>query len=205
VLAGEKGVEMISGAAIRNDAAATIALRAATGLSLFSNEGGTKINSVSGNVHIQAQQDGIQILAKQVLDIISSSDWVNIRAKQGIRIKAGGSEIVLDRQGISGFTGGNFDMHASAHQFLGAQGITSDVNHEFPELAKLLLEKSWIEIRLLDSGEPLRGEKYILTDPDGAKHHGVLDDDGFVRIEPVARGHCTVEFPEIGEVKGMST
>ena len=196
---GAKGVNVICGTDTRIDSAGSTAIRTAKGLSLFSNEGGTKITTVAGRVQMQAQEDGMELLAKRVLDIISTSDWINISAQQGIRIKGGGSELIIDRQGIKGHTSGNHEMHAATHQTFGPQGGAADLNREFPELSKLLTEKSWIEIELVDGETPLAGQRFVLFDAEGGKHEGALNERGVARIDSIAPGHCKVEFPDIGE------
>jgi type VI secretion system secreted protein VgrG len=195
----DNGLDLVSGGDITSSSLGMTALRAANGLSLFSNEQGAKLTAVAGKIQIQAQSDGMELLAKHVLDIISAGDWINITAKQGVRICAGGSEFVLDAQGIKGRSSSNFEMHANEHQFLGGGAAEANVEREFPELSKLLSEESWIEIALVDCGTPLRGQRYVLTDPEGQRHEGTLDDEGCARVAPISPGQCKVEFPDIGQ------
>jgi uncharacterized protein (DUF2345 family) len=203
LLDGLKGVDILSGAHARMGSTGATSIRAAGGLSLFANEGGAKIIAAAGKVQVQAQSDGMELLAKRVLDIISAGDWINIRAQQGIRICGGGSEIVIDAQGIRGCTNGEYEMHASTHQTLGPKAGASNVHREFPELSKLLTEKTWIEIVLLDGDVPVKGESYVLTDADGTKHEGNLNENGYARVEAVVSGYCKLEFPYIDQVHGV--
>ena len=56
----------------------------------------------------------------------------------------------------------------------------------------------WIEIKLLDQdGNPIPSEAYLLTGPDGNAQNGSLDDQGFVRIEGLGPGTCSVAFPNL--------
>jgi type VI secretion system secreted protein VgrG len=196
---GSKGVDILSGAHARIGAAGEASIRAANGLSLFANEGGAKLTTVAGKVQVQAQSDGLELLAKRVLDIISTSDWINIRAQQGIRISSGGSEVVIDAQGIRGYTNGKHEMHAGVHQTFGPQAAASNLHREFPQLSKLLTEKTWIEIALMDGDSPVKGERYLLTDAEGKVHEGTLDEQGFARVESIVSGHCKLEFPDVGQ------
>jgi type VI secretion system secreted protein VgrG len=100
----------------------------ARGTSLFANEGDMKLTAVSGKVLIQAQNEALQVLAKKVLEVISTTDWINISAKKGVRINGGGTELVLSSDGIMGYTGGKHEMHAADHQTMGA----SSRQAEFP-------------------------------------------------------------------------
>jgi len=57
---------------------------------------------------------------------------------------------------------------------------------------------SWIEIKLVDeeTGEPIAGEPYKVTLPDGSTlAEGTLDEKGEARIECIDPGNCTVTFP----------
>ena len=98
----------------------------ARGTSLFANEGDMKFTAVSGKVQIQAQNEALQMLAKKVLEVISTTDWINISAKKGVRINGGGTELVLSSDGIMGYTGGKHEMHAADHQTMGASSRKVD-------------------------------------------------------------------------------
>ncbi len=60
-------------------------------------------------------------------------------------------------------------------------------------------EKSWIEIELVDEeDEPVPGEKYKITLPDGETiAEGTLDNNGFARVEGIDKGTCKITFPEL--------
>jgi hypothetical protein len=56
----------------------------------------------------------------------------------------------------------------------------------------------WIEVVLVDKkGQPVPGEPYRITLPDGTPHEGTLSDKGFVRIAGFAPGACKVTFPNM--------
>ncbi|RFP09092.1 type VI secretion system tip protein VgrG [Duganella sp. BJB488] len=114
-------IDIMSAEATRFTAGGVATLRAASGISLFSNDEGIKATAAAGKINMQAQDDGIEILAQRVLDIISNTDWINIKAKKGIRINGGGSELELTSSGIIGFTGGNHHINAADHQTLPAK------------------------------------------------------------------------------------
>jgi type VI secretion system secreted protein VgrG len=60
-------------------------------------------------------------------------------------------------------------------------------------------EKSWIEIELVDeSDQPVPGQRYEITLPDGSVAKGTLDEKGFARVEGIdPPGTCQVCFPEL--------
>ena len=57
---------------------------------------------------------------------------------------------------------------------------------------------SWIEIELVDEeGNPVPGEAYKVTLPDGKVASGTLDAKGFCRIEGIDPGTCQITFPKL--------
>jgi type VI secretion system secreted protein VgrG len=96
--------------------------------SLFVHQLGMKLIAASGKVQIQAQTDDLELLAQKVLDIISTTGWINLTAKEGIRLNGGGSELVINADGITGMTGGAHHIHAADHQTMGPQVVPA----EFP-------------------------------------------------------------------------
>lgn len=89
--------------------------------SLFVHQMGIKLIAASGKVQIQAQTDDMELLAQKVLDIISTTGWINLKAKEGIRFNGGGTELVLSAEGIKGLTTGVSHVHAADHQTMGPQ------------------------------------------------------------------------------------
>lgn len=59
-------------------------------------------------------------------------------------------------------------------------------------------EKSWIEIELVGEDEqPIPGEKYRITLPDGRVDEGTLDGNGFARVDGIDPGTCQITFPDL--------
>jgi hypothetical protein len=59
-------------------------------------------------------------------------------------------------------------------------------------------EKSWIEIELVDENdEPVPGERYRVTLPDGTVTDGSLDENGFAHIGGIDPGTCQITFPNL--------
>ncbi|MGW8389354.1 type VI secretion system Vgr family protein [Pseudoduganella sp. HUAS MS19] len=123
-----KDIDMVSAATIRLSGGESASIRAVQDVSLFSNEGEIKALAASGKVSIHAQADQLEILAKKVVEIISTSDWITISAKKGVRINGGGSEIELSSGGIKGYTNGSHHMYAGDHQTFRGQ----DRSIQFP-------------------------------------------------------------------------
>ena len=56
---------------------------------------------------------------------------------------------------------------------------------------------NWIEIELVgEDDQPIPGEKYKVTLPDGETiAEGTLDDKGFARVDGIDPGNCKITFP----------
>ncbi len=57
----------------------------------------------------------------------------------------------------------------------------------------------WIEIELVgEDDEPIPGEYYKITLPDGSVASGTLDDKGLARVEGIRdAGDCKITFPDL--------
>jgi len=53
---------------------------------LFVHKAGMKLIAASGTVSVQAQSDNVEIVANKVLELLSETDWVNVRGKKGVRL-----------------------------------------------------------------------------------------------------------------------
>jgi hypothetical protein len=60
--------------------------------------------------------------------------------------------------------------------------------------------KDWIEIVLEDqNGVRIPKQEYLVTAPDGAEYSGVLDRNGYARVDGITPGACQVSFPRIDQ------
>jgi len=121
-------IDMVSAGATALASGSTATMRSVQGMSLYANEGGMKMTAASGPVTLQAQDDQLQLLAKRVLEMISNTDWITIKAKKGVRINGGGTELELSPGGIKGYTAGKHEMYAADHQTFPGQSR----NVQFP-------------------------------------------------------------------------
>lgn len=91
--------------------------------SLFVHKMGMKLIAAAGKVQIHAENDELELLAKKVLSLISTTDWINLTAKQGIRLTAGNSKFEVSQAGIIGYTPGANTLHAASHDTVGPQSV----------------------------------------------------------------------------------
>jgi type VI secretion system secreted protein VgrG len=52
---------------------------------LFVHKAGMKLIAAGGKVSVQAQSDNVEVIANKVLELLSETDWVNVRGKKGVR------------------------------------------------------------------------------------------------------------------------
>ncbi|MDH0719351.1 type VI secretion system tip protein VgrG [Acinetobacter junii] len=88
-------------------------------VSLFAAQNGIKQVAAKGKFDMHAQGDGMDLLAKQGIKIISTEDRIEITSPSEIVITAGGSQIKINSSGIFPVTGGKFEVKAGQHLFMG--------------------------------------------------------------------------------------
>ncbi|MDQ2823420.1 MAG: type VI secretion system tip protein VgrG, partial [Pseudomonadota bacterium] len=115
-IGAQANIDLLSEGDTSMGAAGHILLRAVQDISLFANELGLKLIAARGMVRVQAQGDAMELLAKKVMELISTTDWINIKAKQGVQIYGGGSEVEISAAGILGYTNGKSHVFAADHQ-----------------------------------------------------------------------------------------
>ncbi|CAN5427491.1 hypothetical protein BH10PSE18_BH10PSE18_13220 [soil metagenome] len=97
---------------------------------LFAHKMGIRIFAASGPVQLQAQDDMIELIAKRALEIISSTDWIRLKAKVGISLEIDRSKFVMDAAGFAFQTPGAHHVWAGDHQTFGPKTLRT----ELPEM-----------------------------------------------------------------------
>ncbi|ENX42865.1 DUF2345 domain-containing protein [Acinetobacter sp. NIPH 2100] len=162
-------------------------------ISLFAAQNGIKQVAAKGKFEVHAQSDGMDLLAKQGIQIISTEDRIEITSPKEIVITAGGSQIKLNGSGIFPITGGKFEVKAGQHLFMG--GASAMV--EFPALP-IMDNNRFIELNYhYDDLTPIKGAAYKVILEDGSILSGILDDKGYAKVEGVPMDKkYMVEFGE---------
>ena len=75
--------------------------------------------AAKGKIALQAQADGIEAIARKVIQMISTEDRIEITSPKEITLTAGGSQILLGGKGMLFKTGGKFQAKVSQHVFSG--------------------------------------------------------------------------------------
>ncbi len=131
-LGAEKNAYLITAADTQLTAGGQTSLRAAQGISVFANDGGMKHIAARGNIQTEAQDGTIELLAKKVMELISTTDWINIKARKGVRLYGGGSELTISEEGIIGSTTGNSHIYAADHQTFPKRAQQTQFPDELP-------------------------------------------------------------------------
>ena len=73
---------------------------------------------------------------------------------------------------------------------------SSDSSSDSPDGTPTDSPKQWVEIQMLDEeNNPVAGEPYQITLPDGTVDSGTTDGSGVARVEGIDPGSCQITFP----------
>ncbi|MEZ2351662.1 type VI secretion system Vgr family protein [Caballeronia sp. RCC_10] len=147
--------------------------------SLFVHKAGMRLVAAAGKIRLEAQSDGVEIVARKDADIVSADGWINLTAAKGIRLNGGGSVVEISLSGLRGFTGGEFLVHAASHG--------TDVPQARPVRLPVLPEQPGIlaahhVLIEHDTGFVLPNQPYRITVDDGRVLEGVSNALGETEI-----------------------
>ncbi|PAJ77692.1 hypothetical protein CJO71_27605 [Burkholderia ubonensis] len=136
---------------------------------------GLRLIAGGGKVEIQAQQNGIEIIAKQVLDLISTTDSIRLTAAKSIELKVDGTAVRLGPEGFQVLTGGLCHLYAGDHQTFGPQSRPVNV-----PLTKIQDAKVAEHFVLPDNGSgiAMARQRYRITLDDGQVIEGTSNEHG---------------------------
>lgn len=161
-------------------------------ISFFAAQNGIKQVAAKGKFEVQAQSDGMDLLAKQGIQIISTEDRIEISSPKEIVITAGGSQIKLNGSGIFPTTGGKFEVKAGQHLFMGG----ANVNLSVPALPRFD-KKNWIALEHVDVDQtPFANLGYKIFFENNQVIEGRLDELGKAHHENVPDKALRVEYEE---------
>lgn len=82
----------------------------------------------------------------------------------------------------------------------GKYGSTPVSPYKPPTEEEAEQKTGWIEIEMVDEdGQPVTGERYEITLPDGRVAKGTTDKNGLVRLNAIDTGTCQVTFPNLDQ------
>jgi len=145
-------------------------------ISLFAAQEGARLFAGQGKVEIQAQGDGLDVIARKGIQITSTEDTVFITSPTEINLTANGSQVKLNGSGIFPVTGGKLEVKAGQHLFVGGAKVAT----LSPELVMLPDYHLTYIAKDLD-GNPLKNKKYLMILQNGEMVSGVTDGQGKTR------------------------
>ena len=148
-------------------------------ISLFAAQEGLRAFAGNGKVEIQAQGDGLDLIARKGIQIISTEDTVYITSPKEINLTAGGSQIKLNASGVFPTTGGKFEVKAGQHLFKGGESIAVDVP-SFPEVVTKGFTKKFIAKN--EMGKPIANIKYMAFLENGDIETGKTNSKGETKL-----------------------
>lgn len=161
-------------------------------ISFFAAQNGIKQVAAKGKFEVHTQSDGMDLLAKQGIQIISTEDRIEISSPKEIVITAGGSQIKLNGSGIFPTTDGKFEVKAGQHLFMGG----ANVNLSVPALPRFD-KKNWIALEHVDVDQtPFANLGYKIFFENNQVIEGRLDELGKAHHENVPDKALRVEYEE---------
>ncbi|OUY08933.1 type VI secretion system Vgr family protein [Acinetobacter populi] len=141
----------------------------AKGIGLFAHSLGAKLIAASGKIEIHAQTDAMDIIADEVLKIISKKKKVEISAAEEIVLNVQGNYIKITPDNIEQGSKGEWTAYATKHNLLGPKTI----NYAMPQ-------DPYDEMYVIrdPQGNPISGFPYKITTPDGKIYRGISNDKG---------------------------
>ena len=170
-----------AGASINLSTQKNLLAHAQSKISLFAAQEGARLFAGKGKVEIQAQGDGVDLIARKGIQIISTEDTIVIKANKKIVLTGGGSQIEISSAGVLPTTGGLFEVKSGQQRFVSG----ASVGAELPALPLFSGSKA-IELNYhYDDLVPVKGAAYNVIFEDGTSLKGNLDDNGYARVEGV--------------------
>lgn len=149
-------------------------------ISLFVERAGMKFFAAQGKVEIQAQSDNVEIIAEQVLKLISTKLNIEISAAKEILLNAGGSYIRINAKGIEQGTAGKWQSHAAMHETSSAKNLAVVKQAEFEKgVPKQYSQQVFVDPALWQLPSGIRTLKYkYLSNTNQVLGAGTLDASG---------------------------
>ena len=111
-------------------------------VSLFAAQKGISAYAAKGPVQVRAHDDLIEIIAKKVIKMISTEGKIEMTSTQEIDFKAGGSQLVINKDGIFIKTGGYFKVNSGQNVFKTGEKVF----YEMPELPNTAMYSNKLDV-----------------------------------------------------------
>ena len=177
----------------------TMSLTAGGTASVFTHHGGLTLIAANETVTIGAHTDALQLVSEQGLTITSTESEIQILAQDSVTLFGGGAAVELKGANITFKASGTFTVKAASTAFSGGGGSAGNPlglphgNLEKPATTAIPPEN--IEFRrVYADGTPIPNLKYKATLADGTVKTGLLDGQGFARLQGVNSDIAQIEY-----------
>ncbi|ENX33694.1 hypothetical protein F889_02357 [Acinetobacter colistiniresistens] len=178
-LSADGQINQFAGDSINLSTQKNLIAHAQNRISVFAAQNGIKQVAAKGKFEVQAQSDGMDLLAKQGIQIISTEDRIEITSPKEIVITAGGSQIKLNGSGIFPVTSGKFEAKAGQHLFKGGAKINTSLPIlKEPVFAEVKKFSHRLDFSNLGPYSDYLKTSYRVRKKDGIYLEGVLDERG---------------------------
>ncbi|WP_155631721.1 type VI secretion system Vgr family protein, partial [Burkholderia stagnalis] len=174
-IASNEDVAVTSGRHVGLAVGRSLFTSVANTFALFVHKAGMALIAAGGKVRIEAQADGIDMTAKQAVQITSTTGSIHLHAAEEIVLHAGSTEVRISEQGYVVRTAGEHKVYAGSHQTDTARlrpirfPVTPDNPGQFA--AHFVLMEH-------DSGFALPNQPYRVTLDDGRLIEGISNEHG---------------------------
>ena len=124
-LSADGQIHHTAGGSINMSSQKNIIAQASQKISLFAAQQGIKAFASKGKFEVQAQADGIEAIARKVIQFISTEDRIEITSPKEIVINASGSQLTINSGGVFIKTGAKFEVKAGQHVFSGGGNLAN--------------------------------------------------------------------------------
>ncbi|WP_110925050.1 MULTISPECIES: type VI secretion system Vgr family protein [Acinetobacter] len=176
-LSADGQINQFAGDSINLSTQKNLITHAQNRISVFAAQNGIKQVAAKGKFEVQAQSDGMDLLAKQGIQIISTEDRIEITSPKEILITTKDAQIKINGSGIFPVTSGKFEVKAGQHLFKSGEQVVS----HFPILpeSKGLFNLS---VQLIDNqNTPYKNKAYFAISESGKQFEGVTDESGYTQ------------------------
>jgi type VI secretion system secreted protein VgrG len=156
---------------------------------LFVHKAGMALVAAAGKVRIEAQAEGIDLKAKQSVQVSSTTDSIHLHAAKEIVLHAGNTQVRISDQGYTVHTAGEHKVHAGSHQTDGPKGQGGGFP-PFPKSGPGQLEV----LRHYVTDSPVAKSAFTVTDSLSATKSDALDASGREMVNGLVAGAVGVEY-----------
>lgn len=175
-IASGEHIALSSGRSLSIASASSMFASIAKSLRVFVHKAGLSLIAAAGKVSVQAKANDVEIIANKVLELMSESDWVEIRGKKGIRLHGANHMLEISDQ-TQFFTSSPVLFHGNL-ETLGAKSVAQAFNEKHTDL------QFDQEVYLVDMhGEPMKDVAYELIRDDGTVISGKTGPDGSTGLQ----------------------